>query len=180
MDYQLSQSGTRLLAADLLPQAPIADRVVDEHESARAVRLLREAAAIAHAIAARSARQYFAALRHHSPAFAAAALEHANEARLHEQRIAARIGALGGRPAQPGTAAPRIPAEPREGDTLAAVIGGYLVAGRATIESYRDIALSMETCDRETQRLLEDIVASEETRASALAGLLEETAAPAT
>src|SRR5438552_2245984 len=52
------------------------------------------------------------------------------------------------------------------------------VAARATIESYRDIAGSMDSCDRMTQELLDDIIASEEGRASNLAGLLEVVSSP--
>jgi bacterioferritin (cytochrome b1) len=114
---------------------------------------------IARGVAARCKRQYCAALRNHSPALAAAALEHANDARVQAGSLGARIAALGGAPAaSPGAGAPRNPLEPRDGHSLVAVIGGYLMAEHSTIESYRRIATFMEPCDRPTQVLLEGIV----------------------
>ena len=181
MNNNFSLSGTRMRAGDLRPQGTGNAGAADgEHNTAMAIRLLHEALMIARGVAARCERQYCAALRNRSPALAAAALEHANEARVQAERLSARITALGGTPAVPAEAgAPRIPAEPRDGHSLVAVIGGYLVAEHATIESYRKIATRMEPCDRPTQVLLESIVSGEEERASRLAAVLEQASAPA-
>ena len=181
MTNQLSLSGTRLRAGDSAPPHADETRAADtEHNAAMAIRLLHEALMIARGVAARCERQYCAALRHHSPGLAAAALEHSNEARLHVESLTARVTALGGTPAAPAaTGAPRVPAESRDGHSLVALIGGYLVAAHATIESYRQIATLLEPCDRPTQVLLQSIVTGEEERASHLAALLEHASAPA-
>lgn len=68
----------------------------------------------------------------------------------------------------------QVPPGPRDAPSLEAVIGGHLVAQRATVERYREIAMAMQTCDRSTQALLGEIIAGEEERARHLAGLLEE------
>ncbi len=181
MNIQLSLSGTRMRPEDPAPRAVASTNAADgEHNAAMAIRLLHEALLIARGVAARCERQYCAALRHHSPGLAAAALEHANEAQLQAESLSARVAALGGTPAATAAiSAPRVPAEPRDGHSLVALIGGYLLAGHATIESYRRIATLMEPCDRPTQVLLESIVAGEEERASRLAALLEQAPAPA-
>ena len=182
MNNHLSLSGTRMRPGDLLPRGTGNASAADGGDySALAIRLLHDALIIARGVAARCERQYCAALRNHSPALAAAALEHANDARLQADSLGARIAALGGTPAAPpGAGAPRNPLEPRDGNSLVAVIGGYLVAEHATIESYRRIATFMEPCDRTTQALLESIVCGEEERASQLAALLEQVTAPLT
>ena len=182
MNPHLSLSGTRMRPGDLLPKGTGGASAADgDGTRAMAIRLLDEAQMIARGVAARCERQYCAALRNHSPALAAAALEHANDARLQADSLGARIAALGGTPAAPpGAGAPRNPLEPRDGNSLVAVIGGYLVAEHATIESYRRIAKFMEPCDRPTQALLEGIVSGEEERASQLAALLDQVTAPRT
>jgi bacterioferritin (cytochrome b1) len=176
MDEQasLQESGSRY--ADLRPHGLVDAYPVDrDGNRAMAIRLLHEALLIARGVAIRCERQYCAALRNQSPALAAAALEHANEARVQADNLTARILGLGGTPAPaPGPATFRPQADLRAVNSLAAVIGGYLVAEHATIESYRRIATFMEPCDRTTQILLENIVADEEERASYLAALLEE------
>jgi len=180
MSNHLSLSRTRMRPGDLLPHAAgNAHGAVGDDNRAMALRLLHEALTIARGVAARCERQYCAALRNRSPALAAAALEHANEAREQADSLGARITALGGAPAAPAeVGASRIPAEPRDSHSLVAVIGGYLLAEHATIESYRQIATLMESCDAPTQRLLEGILSGEEERASHLAALLDQASAP--
>jgi bacterioferritin (cytochrome b1) len=179
MNNNLSLTGTRMRLADLRPPGTERGTAADaEHNAAMAIRLLHEALLIAGAVAARCERQYCAALRNHSPGLAALALEHANAASEQAESLSTRVAVLGGAPAAPDSAgAARAPAEPRPSQSLAAQIGGYLVAEHATIESYRQIATLMEPCDRATQMLLDGIVAGEEERASRLAALLEQTAA---
>jgi bacterioferritin len=175
MSNLLSLSGTRMRPGDLAPR----NAADGQDNVAMAIRLLHEALQIARGVAARCERQYCAGLRHRSPGLAGAALEHANEAQLHAQSLAARITALGGTPAESAaTGAPRVPAESRDGNSLVALIGGYLVTEHATIESYRQIATQLEPSDRPTQVLLQGIVAGEEERASRLAALLEQASAP--
>jgi bacterioferritin (cytochrome b1) len=181
MNHRLSSPGARVRPGDVPPPGA-ADASPGDGDSNRAmaIRLLHEALMIARGVAIRCERQYCAALRNRSPALAAAALEHANEARVQADNLIARILGLGGTPAAPPGAAPlRTPAESRDVHSLVAVIGGYLVAGHATIETYREIATFMEPCDRTTQVLLENIVSGEEDRASYLAALLEEAATSA-
>lgn len=178
MNHHLSPTGARVRSAALPPfDAADASPADGDGNRAMAIRLLHEALMIARGVAVRCERQYCAALRNRSPALAAAALEHANAARVQADNLIARILGLGGTPAaSPGAVTLRTPAETRDVPSLVAVIGGYLVAGHATIETYRQIATFMEPCDRTTQVLLENIVSGEEERASYLAALLEEAA----
>jgi bacterioferritin (cytochrome b1) len=173
MNPQLSLSSTRMQAGNLRPRGPV---IVAGADSARpVVRLLHEAKAISQAVASRCERQYLAGLRRRSPPLAAAALEHGNDAREHAERIAGRIAELGGEQLAPTAMTPaRVPPGPRDAPSLEAVIGEFLVAQRATIERYREIAMAMESCDRSTQALLGEVIADEEERARNLAGLLED------
>lgn len=181
MNNQLSLSGTRLRAGDLLPRAiGNADVAGVDDNSAMAVRLLHEALRVARGVAGCCERQYYAALRIPSPALAAAALEHAHEVRLQADSLNARIAGLGGTPAtSPGAAPPSFPSETGDASPLVSVLGNFLMAGHVAIESYRQIVTLMESCDRATQVVLERIVSGEEARASHLAALLEQASAPA-
>ena len=179
MNNQLSLSGTRLRVGDLLPLGPgNAAVAAGDANTAMALRLLHEALLLARRVASRSEAEYCMALRMPSPVLAAAALEHANGARVQADALGARILALGGTPAASTVAeVPLLSPDPRDTHSLVAVIGCHLVAAHASIESYRQIATLMEPCDRATQMLLEGIVSGEEQRASQLAALLEQASA---
>jgi len=151
----------------------------NDGETATTIKVLNQALTIARVVALRCRRQYFAALRGHSPALAAAALEHANDARVHAERISERIAELGGKSeVSPDPSAPLGPSEQRDGITLVAVISDHLAAERAAIESYREIAAVAVPSDPTTKRLIEDIVSGEEECASDLASLLDKVSTP--
>jgi bacterioferritin (cytochrome b1) len=150
-----------------------------DDSTAMTVKLLNQALTIARVGALRCERQYFAALRSHSPALAAAALEHANEAQTHADRISRRIAELGGKLDSPIDApAPRVASEQRNGHSLVAMISHHLATERATIKIYREIAVGFAPFDRPSQKLIEQIISYEEECASDLARLLGEMSTP--
>jgi len=149
-----------------------------EERGATAVRMLNRALAIARAVLPRCERQYLAALHSHTPAAAAAALEHAHDARIHVDRISQRIGELGGETEDadraPDAAVTRSPPEPGPARSLAAAIRGALGAERDAIAGYAEIAAFFRPFDPATRALIEDIASDAEQRLRELAGLLEE------
>src|SRR4051812_13154375 len=71
------------------------------HDASQPIRVLNQALAIAQHTVLACKQRYHVALRCHSPPLAAAALEHANDAKLHANRIGERIARLGGTPDAP-------------------------------------------------------------------------------
>src|SRR5437868_369146 len=76
----------------------LTDSKTGDDNVAATVKVLNQTLLIAHIAVLRCKRQYRLALRHHSPPLAADALEHANEAKLHADRITERILQQGGKP----------------------------------------------------------------------------------
>ena len=147
----------------------------NERGTTTTIDLLNRALSIARIGAMRCEWQYFAALRNHSPALAAAALEHANEALVHAERIAERIVKLGKKPdALPESAARGKEGNQRDGNSLVMMISPHLAADRATINSYREIATLFESLVPASQKLIDDIVSAEEACAGHLADVLDE------
>jgi len=134
---------------------------------------LDQALSLANQAVLRCKWQYGAALGYHSPQFASAALEHANEARTHSHRIVDRIIALGGKPEPLPVAAPAFSPSRRDGRSLNAVLREQLAAARSTIRSYRRIAAYFSLFDEETARMLGDIAAGELACAGELADLVD-------
>lgn len=163
------------------PNVPMADgepfRVVADDEAASAdnaaIAELNHALAIARAALRRCEHEYYAALRYHSPALASVALVHANEAKIHKDRIAARIAELGG--ASQG--ADSIPSasrpKPRASASIATLIDADVAADAAAIASLRDIDAFFAPRDPVTRELLDAVIAGCEERARNLAKLLE-------
>jgi bacterioferritin (cytochrome b1) len=158
--------------------AAAAARGGDPDQGAIAIELLHQALAIAQAVVRRSERQYVAAVLDHAPAVAAAALEHANDAKIHADRLAERIGDLGGErevcDLTPYAAIGCRASEPRAEESLSALLGRHLATERDTSASYREIAAFFATFDKGTQALIEDIASDAEQRARELAGLQRE------
>ena len=179
MNHQDFQPGAQSLHREPRPGGT-GDGSAPRHEAsgATAIRLLNRALAIARSVLPRCERQYLAALRSHTPAAAAAALEHAHDARIHVDRIAERIDALGGETAEadpaPDAAVTRSRAEPVGAPTLAAAIRGAVAAERDAIAGYTEIAAFFRPSDPATLALIEDIASDAEQRARELAGLLDE------
>ncbi len=152
--------------------------VDDDLDSEITLGVLNQALAVAREISQQCERQYFAALRNHSPAMAVAALEHANVAQIHTDQISARIVDLGGSPSSLADATvTRRSAEQRDGNSLVAVIGDHVAAQRASIESYRRIAAELASIDSSTNALIENIISTEQACTEVLARVLDGKAA---
>jgi len=105
---------------------------------------------------------------------AAEFLKHSNEEQMHVDWVAQRITQLGGRPNyDPEGLATRAHAEYAEGDTLTAMLEEDLVAERIAIETYSEIVRWLGDDDPTTRKVIENILAMEETHADDLANLLE-------
>ena len=137
------------------------------------VKLLNEALATELVCVLRYKRHYFMANGIHSDSVKAEFLEHAVEEMAHADRIATRIVQLGGEPNfSPDGLSVRSHAEYVEGNSLNAMIKEDLIAERIAIESYREMITYLAENDPTTQRMLKEILASEEEHAEDLASLL--------
>jgi len=166
--------GTKVLRRESRPRT--AKLVDKESNRIKVLRLLNGALSIARASVLQAEQQYCVAYRNHSPAIAAAALERANEAWVHADRIAKRIVELGGHAEVPPTspAANDVPPADTHGRSLAAVMSADLLAQRASIKTYRKIASYCQGLDSVSQKMLDQIVEAEETSTCDLASLLSE------
>lgn len=138
------------------------------------IKLLNEALATEIVCVLRYKRHHFMASGIHAAPVAAEFLEHANEEMRHADSLARRIVELRGEPNfSPDGMLGRSHAEYVEGDSLKAMIKEDLVAERIAIESYREMIAYLGDRDPTTQRLLKEILASEEGHAEDLSSLLE-------
>ncbi len=135
--------------------------------------LLNDALATELVCVLRYRRHHFMARGIHSQSVAEEFLAHANEELAHADEIADRIVQLGGSPDfAPAGLAARSHAEYVEGDSLASMITENLVAERIAIDTYREVILYLGDQDPTTRRMLEGILAMEETHADELSDLL--------
>ena len=119
-------------------------------------------------------RHYFMASGIHAASVAAEFLQHATEEMSHADLLAKRIIELRGEPNfSPDGLAGRSHAEYVEGDSLKSMIKEDLIAERIAIESYREMIAYLADEDPTTNRLLEEILASEEEHAEDLSSLLD-------
>ena len=138
------------------------------------IKLLNEALATEIVCTLRYRRHYFMAKGIHAEPVAAEFREHAAEEQAHADRIAERIGQLGGEPDfSPHGVTLRSHSEYIEGDSLVDMIKEDLVAERIAIDSYLEMIDYLEGRDPTTRRLLEEILANEEEHADDLNSLLE-------
>jgi len=138
------------------------------------IELLNKALATEIVCVLRYKRHYFMAAGIHAAPVAAEFLEHANEEMHHADRLAKRIVELHGEPDfSPDGLSKRSYAEYVEGATLTAMIKEDLIAERIAIEGYRQMIGYLGENDPTTQRLLKEILASEEEHAEDLSSLLE-------
>lgn len=101
-------------------------------------------------------------------------LQHANEELAHADLLAERIVQLGGKPDfSPATLATRSHTVYVESDSLRGMLTEDLVAERIAIEAYLQIIRTIGADDPTTRRLLEQILAQEETHADELSDLLQ-------
>ena len=138
------------------------------------IKLLNEALATEIVCVLRYKRHYFMADGIHAAPVAAEFLEHANVEMQHADSLAKRIVELRGEPNfSPDGLADRSHAEYVEGATLKEMIKEDLIAERSAIESYREMIGYLGDQDPTTQRLLKEILATEEEHAEDLSSLLE-------
>ena len=138
------------------------------------IRMLNEALATELVCVLRYKRHYFMAKGIHADPVKAEFLAHAGEEMVHADRLAKRLVELGGEPNfSPDGLSARSHAEYVEGDTLNSMIKENLIAERIAIESYREMIAYLAEHDPTTQRMLKEILASEEEHAEDLASLLE-------
>jgi bacterioferritin len=141
---------------------------------ATVVRILNEALATEIVCVLRYRRHYFMASGINAQSVAQEFLEHSNEEQAHADQIAQRIVQLGGEPnLSPEGLLTRSHAEYVEGDSLIDMIKEDLVAERVAIDSYREMIAYLGHDDPTTVRMLEGILAMEETHAEDLVSLLE-------
>jgi bacterioferritin len=140
----------------------------------RVIGMLNEALATELVCVLRYKRHYFMATGIHAAPVAAEFLEHATEEMSHADLLAKRIVELRGEPNfSPDGLAARSHAEYVEGESLKGMIREDLIAERIAIESYREMIAYLGDQDPTTQRMLEEILASEEGHADDLSSLLE-------
>lgn len=138
------------------------------------VKMLNEALATEIVCVLRYKRHYFMASGIHAASVAAEFLEHANVEMQHADSLAKRIVELGGEPNfSPEGLASRSHAEYVEGSSLKDMIKEDLVAERIAIESYREMIGYLGDTDPTTQRMLKEILATEEEHAEDLASLMQ-------
>ena len=138
------------------------------------VGMLNEALATELVCVLRYKRHYFMATGIHAAPVAAEFAAHAAEEMSHADLIAKRIVELRGEPNfSPDGLASRSHAEYVEGGSLGGMIKEDLVAERIAIESYREMIAWLGDQDPTTQRMLKEILASEEEHADDLSSLLE-------
>ena len=142
---------------------------------ATVVRILNEALATEIVCVLRYRRHYFMATGINAQGVAQEFLDHSNEEQAHADQIAQRIVQLGGDPnLSPEGLLTRSHAEYVEGDSLIEMIKEDLIAERIAIDSYREMIAYLGHDDPTTVRMLEGILAMEETHADDLVSLLEE------
>lgn len=137
------------------------------------LKLLNDALATEIICVLRYRRHFFMAKGIESKSIADEFLLHSNEEQGHADLIAERIVQLGGEPDfSPDSLASRSHAEYIEADSLVNMIKEDLIAERIAIDSYREMIQYLSDQDPTTRRMLETILAMEESHAEELADLL--------
>jgi bacterioferritin len=139
----------------------------------RVIEVLNEALATEIVCVLRYKRHYYAAKGMQSESVKQEFQEHASEEQEHADRIAERIGQLGGEPNfNPEGLLSRSHSEYVEGTDLASMIKEDLVAERIAIESYSEIIRWLGADDPTTRKLMEEILEKEEEHANDMADLM--------
>ena len=142
--------------------------------SEQIVALLNDALATELVCILRYKRHHFTARGMASPAIAAEFMVHATEETGHADKIAERIGQLGGEPDfNPVTLLERSHADYDTSSALRDMIRANLVAERVAVEAYRQMIGLIGDKDPTTRRMLETILADEEEHADEMSDLLE-------
>jgi bacterioferritin len=141
---------------------------------ARVLDVLNTALATELVCVLRYRQHHYAAKGLDSEPVAAEFMEHANEEQAHADRIAERIGQLGGTPdLNPDTLTARAHSEYRTATGLEQMIKENLVAERIAIASYTEIIGWLGHDDPTTRRMLEEILAVEEQHAEDMLNFLD-------
>jgi bacterioferritin len=139
----------------------------------RVIEVLNEALATEIVCVLRYKRHYYAARGMQSESVKQEFQEHAREEQEHADRIAERIGQLGGEPNfNPEGLLSRSHSEYVEGSDLPSMIKEDLVAERVAIESYSEIIRWLGDDDSTTRKLMAEILEKEEEHANDMADLL--------
>jgi bacterioferritin len=177
MEVQELWPGTKIVRRNPRPAGTVASAADEAPDKATTtIGLLNRAHAVAQAAVRRCESEYYAAVRTCSPLLAGLALVHANDAKLDANRIAARIGELGGETEVVDLTPQSAPEEAVDlcaRNPLAGLINAHLTADRAAIASYGEIAAYFALFDATTHELIEGIIAGARERMGNLAGALE-------
>ena len=137
------------------------------------LKMLNDALATEIVCVLRYRRHHFMATGIESKSIADEFMLHSNEEQGHADLLAERIVQLGGEPDfSPDSLTGRSHAEYIEADTLVKMIREDLVAERIAIDSYREMIQYLGDQDPTTKRMLESILAVEESHAEEMADLL--------
>ena len=119
-------------------------------------------------------RHYFMARGMNSEPVKAEFLEHATQEQQHADWVAERITQLGGEPNfNPEGLASRSHAQYIEGTSLRSMIEEDLVAERIAVATYSEIARWLNNDDPTTEKLIKEILKTEEEHADDMLNLLE-------
>jgi bacterioferritin len=137
------------------------------------LKMLNDALATEIVCVLRYRRHHFMAKGIESKSIAEEFMLHSNEEQGHADLLAERIVQLGGEPDfSPDSLSGRSHAEYIEADTLVNMIREDLIAERIAIDSYREMIQYLGDQDPTTKRMLESILAMEESHAEEMADLL--------
>ena len=140
----------------------------------RVIEVLNTAMATETVCNLRYRQHHFAAKGLEAEAVAAEFLVHANEEQEHADRLAERIGQLGGTPdLDPATLTSRSHSQYTTSTDLTEMIKENLVAERIAIASYTEIIQWLGTGDPTSRRIFEDILSVEEEHADDMLNFLE-------
>ncbi len=144
-------------------------------ERTMVVDMLNQALTIELVSVLRYRKHYFTAKGPLSAAIAGEFLEHSNEEQLHADRLAKRVVQLGSTPElSPERLLERSHAVFTDAVSLEDMIRENLAAERLAIDLYKRMIKEIGADDPTTRRMLEEILASEESHANELAGLLSQ------
>jgi bacterioferritin len=144
-----------------------------EGDTKAAIKVLNDALATEVVCVLRYKLHYFVAKGIHAGPVADEFLEHANDEQRHADMISERIVQLGGDPdLSPDGLLSRSHTEYVATDQLVKMIKENLIAERIAIDSYREIAAYFAPFDPTSRKMIEEILAEEESHADDLADLL--------
>lgn len=156
-----------------IERGPITDAYIADRD--RVIAVLNEVLATELVCVLRYKRHYFTAVGINAGPVAQEFLEHATEEQQHADMAAQRISQLGGEPNfSPEGLAARSHTEYDSSPGLLEMVKEDLVAERIAVASYQEIVRWLGNDDPTTRRMIETILAQEETHAEDLLNILQE------